>query len=253
MLPSEAIEITILCENTSSDVGCLAEWGFSAFIRFSGANILFDTGYSDVYLQNAKNLNLDLEDCDYVVFSHFHCDHTRGLQFHNFNSRKKIICHPEVLEKLPPKEALVLQRDFELLPSKNVIEFIPNVLFLGEIPRKTSFEKGRFENDKLNDNSAIAIKTERGVVVVSGCSHAGICNICEYAKQVTKLPLYAVIGGFHLFENDHEAVKGTLDYFQKEKPTHLLPMHCVDFPTLAKFYHLFGIKKYSAGDVISLK
>ena len=53
------MEITILCENASSDVGCLAEWGFSAFIRFKGTNVLFDTGYSDVYLHNAKQLNHD--------------------------------------------------------------------------------------------------------------------------------------------------------------------------------------------------
>jgi len=252
MLQSPAIEITILCENASSDIGCLAEWGFSAYIRFGGTNVLFDTGYSDVYLHNAKQLNLDLEKSDYIVFSHSHSDHTRGLQFHNFNSRKKIICHPEVFEKLPREESLVLQRAFELSPSKNPIEFAPNMVFLGEIPRKTIFEKGVFEDDKLRDDSAIALKTERGVVVISGCSHAGICNICEYAKHVTGLPLYAVIGGFHLFENDHEAVEGTLDYFQREKTPHLYPMHCVDFPTLAKFHHLFAIKKYSAGDVISL-
>lgn len=247
------MEITILCENASSDVGCLAEWGFSAFIRFKGTNVLFDTGYSDVYLHNAKQLNLDLEDSDYIVFSHFHSDHTRGVQFHSFNSRKKVICHPEVLEKLPQEESLLLQRDFELLTSQNPIEFVPNIIFLGEIPRKTTFEKGGFDDDKLRDDSAIALKTEKGVVVISGCSHAGICNICEYAKQVTALPLYAVIGGFHLFEKDHKAITGTLDYFQSEKPPYLLPMHCVDFPTLAKFHHLFAIKKYAAGDVITLE
>lgn len=139
------------------------------------------------------------------------------------------------------------------MASQRPIEFAPNVFFLGEIPRKTTFEKGGLENDKLLHDSAIAFKTEKGVVVISGCSHAGISNICEYAKEVTGLSLYAVIGGFHLFEKDHEAVNGTLDYFQKEKPTHLLPMHCVDVPTLAKFHELFSIKKYAAGDVIRLK
>ena len=175
------------------------------------------------------------------------------MQFHGFNSRKKVICHPEVLEKLPQEELLLLQHDFELLTSQNPIEFAPNIFFLGEIPRKTTFEKGGFDDDRLRDDSAIALKTEKGVVVISGCSHAGISNTCEYAKQVTALPLYAVIGGFHLFENDHKTVEETLDYFQREKPPYLFPMHCVDFPTLAKFHHRFAIKKYSAGDVISLE
>lgn len=247
------MEITILCENTSSDIGCLAEWGFSAFIRFNGTNVLFDTGYSDVYLHNAKKLNVDVEDTDYIVFSHFHSDHTRGVQFHDFNSKKKVICHPEVLEKLPKEESLLLQSDFALLTSRNPIAFAPNIFFLGEIPRKTTFEKGHVDNDKLRDDSALAFKTKKGVVVISGCSHAGICNICEYAKEVTGLPLHAVIGGFHLFEKDDKAVEGTLDYFQREKPPYLFPMHCVDFPTLAKFHHFFAIKKYSAGDVIFLE
>ena len=246
------LEITILCENTSCDIGYLAEWGFSAFICFNKTNILFDTGYSDVYLQNAKQLKIDLDSSDFIVLSHFHCDHTRGLQYHPFQSSKKIVCHPEVLEKLPTEESDVLQRDFQLCLSKEATEFAPDIFFLGEVPRKTSFEKGKLDTDDLRDDSAIAIKTEKGCVVVTGCSHAGICNICEYAKQVTGQPLYAVVGGFHLFEEDGEAVEGTLDYFQKEKPPHLLPMHCVDFPTLSKFHQLFSTTKYSAGDQILL-
>ncbi len=246
------MKITLLCENTSSNVGCTAEWGFSALIQHQDCSILFDTGYSDVYLRNAKHLNLDLESVDFVVFSHFHCDHTRGIQFHNFQSRKKVICHPEVLEKLEADEVATLRRDFDLNTSKSAIEFSPNTLFLGEIPRLNSFEKGEIPGDKLRDDSALAIRTEKGVIVVSGCSHAGICNICEHAKKVTGLPLYAVIGGFHLFEDDSKAVEGTLEYFDQERPPHLLPMHCVDFPTLAKFHHRFGIKKYSAGETISL-
>ncbi|MCI5052805.1 MAG: MBL fold metallo-hydrolase [Simkaniaceae bacterium] len=246
------MEIAILCENTSSSVGCLAEWGYSSFIRFGETKILFDTGYSDVYTRNAKELNIDLEEIDCIVLSHFHCDHTRGLQYHPFSSRKKILCHPDVFKKLPNEETIVLRKDFELVPSRKSLEFAENAFFLGEIPRKTTFEKGRLDNDELLDDSAIAFKTEKGAVVISGCSHAGICNICEYAKKVTGQPLYAVIGGFHLFENDETTVKETLNYFQREKPPKLLPMHCVDFPTLARFHQLFGIKKYSAGDVISL-
>ena len=246
------MEITILCENASSDIGCLAEWGFSAFIQSNGTKVLFDTGYSDVYLHNAKQLNLDLETCDYIVFSHFHSDHTRGLQSHTFTSKKKLICHPEVMEKLPTEESATLSRDFEFRPSANPVEFAPGIFFLGEIPRITSFEDGDFDGDNMQDDSAIAIKTEKGVVVISGCSHAGICNICEYAKKVTGLPLYAVIGGFHLFEENKEAVEGTLNYFQMEMPEHLYPMHCVDFPTLSRFHHQFATKKFAAGDIISL-
>lgn len=246
------MEIAILCENTSSDVGCLAEWGFSTYITFEGTRTLFDMGYSDVYVQNGKKLGIDWGQTDSIVFSHFHNDHTRGLKFHPFQSKKTVVCHPDVLNKVPAEERLILTQDFELRPSKKWVEYSPNLFFLGEIPRTTPFEGGGFEDDQMKDDSAIAIKTEKGVVVISGCSHAGICNICEYAKQVTGLPLYGVIGGFHLFEEDRETIESTLAYFQREKPPHLYPMHCVDFPTLAKFHTLFNCKKYAAGDLISI-
>ena len=244
------MKITILCENTSSDIGILAEWGFSAFIQTKGVNVLFDTGYSDVYKHNAKQLGINLNDTDFIVLSHYHNDHSRGLQFHDFKTPKKLIIHPQILEKLPQVESEKIENDFEIISSKKPLEFSENIFYLGEIPRKNDFEKGVYKNDKMLDDSAIAIKSDKGAIVVSGCSHAGICNICEYAKEITGQKLYAVIGGFHLFEDDKEVVAKTIDYFQTEKPEFLYPMHCVDFPTLSKFHSVFGIKKISAGDEI---
>ena len=246
------MKITILCENTSNDIGIFAEWGFSSFIQTKDVNILFDTGYSDVYKRNAKKLDIDLNDTDFVVLSHYHRDHSRGLQFHDFKTPKKLIIHPHIPEKLPQAEAKKVKNDFEIITSKKPLEFSENIFYLGEIPRKNDFEKGMYKNDKMLDDSAIAIKTDKGAIVISGCSHAGICNICEYAKEVTGQKLYAVIGGFHLSENDKKTVAKTIDYFQTEKPEFLYPMHCVDFPTLSKFHSVFGIKKVSAGDEIKI-
>ncbi len=246
------MKITLLCENTSSDIGCMAEWGFSAFVQTKNHNLLFDTGYSDVYLRNAENLNIDLEKTNTIALSHFHSDHSRGLQFHPFQSKKRIIFHPQVLEKLPEHEAEKIKSDFAVTTSSVPFPITENVIFLGEIPRTMDFENGNFNGDSMLDDSAIAIKTNNGVVVISGCSHAGICNICDYAKQITGLPLYAVIGGFHLFEEDNVTITHTIEYFKKEAPAHLYPMHCVDFPTLAKFHAIFGCRKYNAGDMINL-
>jgi len=245
------MKINILCENTSSDKGFLAEWGFSTFIQTKDTNILFDTGYSDVYKHNAEKLGIDLNKTDFVVLSHYHDDHSKGLQFHNFKTPKKLIIHPQILEKLPTKEAGKIKEDFEITSSKEPLEFTKDVFYLGEIPRQNDFEKGVHKGDKMLDDSALAIKTNKGVIVISGCSHSGICNICEYAKKITKQNLYAIIGGFHLFEGDKETIAKTIDYFQKEKPEFLYPMHCVDFPTLSKFHSVFGIKKVSSGEQIN--
>jgi len=246
------MEITILCENSSSNIGYLAEWGFSAFIKIKKLNILFDTGYSKVYQHNAKQAGINLDKTNFIVLSHFHKDHTGGLQFHNFKTHKKIILHPQILEKLPVNESEKIKNDFEVITSKKSLEFSKDIFYLGEIPRRNNFEKGTYKKDEMLDDSAIAIRSSKGVIVITGCSHAGICNICEYAKKLTGQKLYAVLGGFHLTEANKKAISETIKYFQKEKPEFLFPMHCVDFPTLTKLHTVFACKKISAGNKVIL-
>lgn len=247
------MKITLLCENSAGLKNfkvCLAEWGFSSFIEVNGVNILFDTGHTGVYWHNAKGLGIDLDKIDFVVLSHRHWDHTGGMQFHGFKERKKLILHPGLLGMLPEGEAERIRNDFDVAESRGPLEFSRGVYFLGQIPRVNNFEKGEYKGDKMLEDSAIAIKTSKGAVVIAGCSHSGIVNICEYAKKVTGQKLCAVIGGFHLFEEDTSAVNGAIEYFKREKPEFLYPMHCVDFPTMVKFYSVFGIKKLSAGDSV---
>nr|WP_321455464.1 MBL fold metallo-hydrolase [uncultured Cohaesibacter sp.] len=247
------MKITILCENQISHRAsrtCLAEWGFSAFIEAGDIRILFDTGHSGIYKTNAEKLGVDLQKTDFVVLSHYHWDHVDGLQHHDFTDKKRLLCHPDLLGKLPEQQAGQFRADFEIVQSRQPYEMAKDVIYLGEIPRTTGFETGAYKSDPMLEDSAIAVKTAKGVVVISGCSHAGICNICEYAKKVTGLPLYAELGGFHLFEHDVETTAGTIAYFKSEKPEHLCPLHCVDFPTLSKLHSTLGIKKLSTGDEI---
>ena len=233
--------------------GCgLAEWGFSAFIEKDDTKILFDLGRSDVYVKNAKALKIDLEQIDFLAISHHHDDHIGGIHYHPFKTRKKLITHPDTLGKLAKKDAIKLQQDFEIIASRESLEFAPNCFYLGQIPRVTDFENGDYEDDDMHDDSALVFKTSKGAVIVTGCSHAGICNTCEYAKQITGQNLHAVIGGFHLFEDNLKAFDGAIRYFEKEKVEKLLPMHCVEFSLLAKMQQKFGFKKYSAGDTINI-
>jgi 7,8-dihydropterin-6-yl-methyl-4-(beta-D-ribofuranosyl)aminobenzene 5'-phosphate synthase len=252
------MKITILVENQISHAAaktCSAEWGLSFFIETGSNKILFDTGHTDIYKRNAKKLNVDLQKTDFIVLSHHHWDHAGGLRFHEFESSKRLIAHPLVLEKFYQDYNIRLEESFNacLIKPKDPFEFIKDIFFLGEIPHTTSFEKGLYKGKPIPDDSAIAVRGKEGAIVISGCSHSGIANICEYAKKVTGQDLYAVIGGFHLFEKETEAVEGTVAYFKKEKPKYLYPMHCVDFPTLTKFRNVFGIEKMSTGDVIYIE
>ena len=257
------MRIRLLTENLASDMVWLAEWGFSAWIEYGGTNVLFDTGYSDVYVRNAKHAGIDISEVDVIALSHFHRDHTRGLLYHTFTSRKTLILHPRILNAvLKTKKPNILadyaniQRtiadDFDVRTTKAPLEFAEGAFFLGEIPRRTEFEKGSFEDDPMLDDTALAFRTPDGAVVVSGCSHAGICNICEYAKEITGQKLYAVLGGFHLLHAEKPPVEETLAYFAREAPEHLMPMHCVDFDIQARFHTQFGCKRPGSGSLIEL-
>ena len=146
----------------------------------------------------------------------------------------------------------LLQSDFELIQTKDSLEFAKGAFFLGEIPRVTPFEKGCFFNDPMEDDTALAFRTDKGAVVISGCSHAGICNICLHAKEVTGQELYAVVGGFHLLEDEEPPVEETIAFFKQEKPEHLLPVHCIDFDIQAKLQTVFGYERPGAGSLIEL-
>ena len=106
-------------------------------------------------------------------------------------------------------------------------------------------------DDFILDDSALAIKTDKGLVVIAGCSHAGICNIIEYAKKITKSNIYAVIGGFHLKKLNDISQK-TIEYFKKENIEHIYPGHCVKEPVLTEFEKQLNAKRLHSGDVIEL-
>ena len=245
------MKMTLLCENGIADKYarvCRAEWGFSAWIESKGSSILYDAGHTDIWRENALALKIPLDSCDMVALSHHHWDHTGGLRYHEFSGKKRLIAHPDLPEKLDEKIRAVVERDFGVELSSSPVEIAPDVFFLGEIPRKTDFEKGMHKDDPMTDDTALVVRTPSGCVVISGCAHAGICNICEYAKEVTGQKLRSVIGGFHLKKEDTLQVEKTIEYFKAENPESLYPMHCVEFEVMCAFHNAFGTEKLCSGD-----
>jgi 7,8-dihydropterin-6-yl-methyl-4-(beta-D-ribofuranosyl)aminobenzene 5'-phosphate synthase len=257
------MKIRLLCENAASGLIWQAEWGFSALIEYGEMKILFDMGYSDVWQRNAEIAGIDLNDVDVVALSHFHDDHTRGLLSHKFSGRKHVVCHPRVLtESYDSDDPKAMQdyrdirstliRDFNVETTREPLEITSGAFFLGEIPRVTLFERGMSFGDPMEDDTALAFKTDKGAVVISGCAHAGICNISQRAKEVTGQDLHAVIGGFHMMKAESPPVDETIEWFRKENVELLLPMHCVEFEYLARFHTAFSIPKLGAGDLIEI-
>ena len=221
----------------------------------------------DVWCRNAETANIDLQTADIVALSHFHSDHSRGLLFHPFKKKKKLMLHPRVLPALldpfiePVDQHLPhayeeiekkIREDFDIVETTGPLEFAPGAFFLGQVPRVVPFERGYYYEDPMDDDTALAFKTDKGAVVVAGCSHSGICNICTYAKQVTGQSLYAVIGGFHLVHPEKPAVDETIQWFKDEKVPLLLPVHCVSFDIQARLQNEFGYDRPGAGSVIEI-
>lgn len=258
------MRVTVLNEDHAGKV-CGAEHGLSLLID-ADKKILFDVGPSGIFLKNTQTLGANLDDVDFIVLSHGHHDHGNGL---NLIKNKKLVCHPDCfIKKYRKKDGhynglqMTLEeakKNFELILSKEPYQISENIIFLGEIPRTNDFEAKKTDffregkkEDFIMDDSALAIKSEKGLVVISGCSHSGICNILEYAKKVSGVEnIYAVIGGFHM-ETAGEVTIKTIDYFKKERIEKVYPSHCTELPALSKFYEVFNISQTRSGDIIEL-
>lgn len=245
------MKINVLVENQAGKVSChdcKAEWGLSFFIEYNGTHVLFDTGHTDLYVHNARHLDVPLEKTDVVALSHYHWDHVGGLRFSPFNDKKKVVLHPDAPGKMADDERQALEEKFSPVFSTGPYELAPGAFFLGEIPRAMPFEKGMYKDDPMKDDTALAFVADDKTIVVTGCSHSGICNITRYAAEVTGKPVHAVMGGFHLLDGESETLRSTIDFFKKENIPHLHPMHCVDFQSQVIMAHELGSHKLSVGD-----
>lgn len=268
------MKITVLVDNnTTVDNYYQGEPAVCYYIEDDGANILFDAGYTDLFLKNAKALDIDLASISTVVLSHGHNDHTRGLKYlinkvplHN----TKLVAHPDVFNPRvengiaigsplsEKKVAKVIDLDLQSIP----VQVSKNILFLGEIPTFCEFEQRKTfgsisrsdgeHEDYIMDDSAIVYKGNNGLFIITGCSHSGICNIIEYAKMVCNDNRIAgVIGGFHLFDVS-ERLQHTIEYFIKNDIKELYPCHCVSFRAKAEIHKHIPIHEVGVGLTIEI-
>ncbi|HEU4914386.1 MAG TPA: MBL fold metallo-hydrolase [Candidatus Saccharimonadales bacterium] len=244
------MKITILAENlTFTDDHFFGEPGPSYWIEADGKNILFDTGFSDLFVANAQKLGVDLKHKDAIVLSHGHNDHATGLKDFPCPSKSvSLIAHPDALiPKYGAKSyigasisAAEAEARYAYTPSAEPYFITPNIAFLGEIPQVHNFEPraqvgnlkigGKSKPDYLIDDSALAVNTAKGVAVVTGCSHSGICNIIEQAKKVFGVKtIHSVLGGFHLRSAGSERLQKVTDFFAKNVTGTVYAGHCTGF------------------------
>lgn len=261
-------------DEISSDT-LLAEHGLSLLITvYQGEDrrsVLFDAGYSRIGVtHNVERLGIGLEEIEAIVLSHGHMDHTGALNSILDKAPRPLtlVVHPGVFmhpryfsldngRKLLFPRTLVRAeleaRNVEILETKNPTLIVDDmVMVTGEVERTTEFEKGlpnavvekngRLERDTIPDDQALVVNLrDKGMVVISGCSHAGIVNTILFAQKVSGLEgLHAVLGGFHLSgRNSEPVIEKTIEVLIKMAPRVIVPMHCTGWNAIRRFSEAF--------------
>lgn len=248
--------VTILADNTVSTPypkGLRGEWGFAAAVD----GVLFDTGQSETVVHNARLLDVPTR-FDTIVLSHTHYDHTSGLdQFLDPTEKPTLYHHPEVWteryqtegsggETFPepihigiPFSKAEVESGAELIEHREPVEVAPDVVALGEIPRRygeTTVGKieddGDLVDDPIIDDQALAVRTDDGTALILGCCHSGLRNSIEFAEEVTDDAVRYVIGGTHLVARDAEAVHELADWLEGKLDL-FAGTHCTGFQAQA--------------------
>jgi 7,8-dihydropterin-6-yl-methyl-4-(beta-D-ribofuranosyl)aminobenzene 5'-phosphate synthase len=234
--------------------------------------ILFDTGYNNMgVLHNMEMLAVDPNEMEAIVLSHAHMDHTGALHaiLGKISDPIPLVVHPDAFlhprfleekdgsKKRFPRTLVrqdLDQKNVKILESRTPTSILnASILVTGEIERTTEFERGmpnalierdgNLVPDPIMDDQALVINLSgKGLVVISGCSHAGIINTVRYAKKLTGVEkVYAVLGGFHLSGAFFEKIlKRTIDELKALSPAVVVPMHCTGRKAMEMFSQEFA-------------
>ena len=262
------MKLKVLCDNnTYIDMYYLGEPALSFYLEDEEEKILFDTGYSDVFLLNAGKMGIDLRNIDKIVLSHGHNDHTGGLKYLSDQSiHTHVVCHPEAFEYKEDDNGLYIGSPMNIEEASSLfileltnqpLKISEHLTYLGQIEERLPFEKrysigkkvyqGIRRSDKILDDSALVYEGEDGLFIITGCSHSGICNIIEQARAVTGVnKVRGVIGGFHLMENN-ERLHETIQYFKENQIEELYPCHCVSLDAKVEMAKQLKIHEVGVG------
>jgi 7,8-dihydropterin-6-yl-methyl-4-(beta-D-ribofuranosyl)aminobenzene 5'-phosphate synthase len=243
------------------------DWGFSVLIEYSGKKILFDTGNnSKIFAANAKALDVDLKNLDFVVISHRHGDHTSGLSH---------------LLKVNPKVKIYAPAElFGVFGSTLPSGFYKTV---DSLPESMRFRRGGTRGDPYGESVAggelrvrrhpsgsrarhfhhthslqrqgnsgtprahLAIESPLGLVLVAGCSHPGVEEILS-AASVVDSHVFMVLGGLHLVKTPNSEVERlAIALHDKWKIERIALGHCTGEAAFAKLKQVFGPSYLYAG------
>jgi 7,8-dihydropterin-6-yl-methyl-4-(beta-D-ribofuranosyl)aminobenzene 5'-phosphate synthase len=207
------IKLTILYDNNPLLNKLQTDWGFSCLIETGSSVLLFDTGDNGkILLDNMKNLSVDPKNIDAVFLSHYHHDHTGGLKEFLYANPNVKVFYPASF----PLELVDLIKRMNALPApvSDFTEIMPDLFSLGVI-------------DGTIPEQSLAIRSQNGIIIITGCAHPGIINILQKAKNEFPYELiYLVLGGFHLHRFNEEEINNTVKSLFDMGVITVAPTHC---------------------------
>jgi 7,8-dihydropterin-6-yl-methyl-4-(beta-D-ribofuranosyl)aminobenzene 5'-phosphate synthase len=273
---ARSVHITVL--STMLAEAGMGEWGFAALVEVDGRRLLFDTGnYPETVLRNARDLGIDLSTVTDVIVSHHHRDHTGGLLALRRELAKS---NPAALSRIHvapgifagrrrqdsgdrERNPMIALRDSlvgtgaTFVEHAGPVELLPGVWLTGPVPRPHP-EKNWFPGfqvvtadgtrpDTVAEDMSVVINTDKGLVILTGCGHAGVVNIVDYARRVVaKEPAHAVIGGLHLLAASDETLAWTAGRLREAGLGALLGAHCTGIEAVYQLRRLAGLDRRSA-------
>jgi len=272
------LKVTIL-STMLADEG-IGEWGFAALVEADGHRMLVDTGaHPETVLSNAQELKVDLSDVREVILTHNHDDHVGGLLTLRRELMKK---NPAALSvayvgkgifysrPLPGQgnagkednPMIAIRQEYEATGGKIIeydkpAELFPGAWLTGPVPRpypeKNWSVTGQVQTpaglveDNIPEDQSLVLNTAQGLVVVSGCGHAGIINTLTFAeKEFPSTPVYALVGGFHLFPQTDEQLDWTADKLKGFGVSYLIGAHCTGIEAVYRIRQRLNLPRQSA-------
>jgi len=229
---ADVLRITIVYDNNPFDQRLKTAWGFSAQIEYRGETVLFDTGGDGrILLDNMRALGIDPARIQSVVLSHAHGDHTGGLgAVLEFGDRPRVYLLPSFAEAYKRQVGGAAQV-VEVTPGQEVGD---GIFTTGEI------------GGSIPEQS-LMIRTDVGLVIITGCAHPGIVRIIERAVELTGEPVHLVLGGFHLGDKTEAEISTILADFRRLEVQSVAPCHCTGERAIAMFAAEYGEDFLQAG------
>lgn len=258
--------LTILTDNVVPGKSvAIGEHGLSIFVETENGDFLFDTGRGKTVVHNAYVFQKNLSGINKIVLSHNHSDHTGGIQDVLYGIRRKpidVYAHEDLFlyrfrkkndtdeyQGIPFTQGHLERFGAHFVFNREYVEIDTGIFLTGEVPRLTPFEKADMQNrfmikngemvpDTIDDDQSMVIYTDKGLLIILGCAHAGIINVINYILEKTgRQYIFAIIGGTHIGFSGEVQLSESIAALKTYDIQHIIPAHCTGPLAISRMKH----------------